>query len=1081
MTARSNEMNSLLKKIAIVVLGLMVADKAFAQSTTGNIFGHVVDQGSGQPVAGVTVIATGPQGDQAGLTEADGSYQLAVIPVGEYQVQFFAPDSTTPTVVPGVLISAGQTIKVDGRVNGSMTPSETMVITRRAPSADFGTARTGITFSGATLQNVPLERNAGDVLALAPGSFVEGNTGNVSVAGSSSLENVYVVDGMNVTGLEYGSTQSRAPNSRGGTNLVLDFLEEISVNTGGYSAEYGGAMGGVVNMVTKSGTNEYKGTLFGMWTPSSLAASPKSDLRISSALTGRSDFGSDLNFGFEVGGPIVKNKLFFWAGFAPRYETSTYQREVQALTDANGDGVADKVGTTDVLARKLLLTKGYSEYRNSYQMGTKLTYLPVENTRVNLSLFTTPTHSQSMYAVNPIIGTASQNPYTGQSEFSRNNTDGILSSSTQLMDRKWRIDATLGWHNETFKRDSPYSDINGRNSIEYSGASLNTFEKVPGCELMMVGGSVFDPCPVDIYHGGGYGQIEQSKGDRYMAELKSTNLFSFLGRHELKYGLRAENNSLNLKRRFSGPAGKSAAIQDFGGEVDAWTNFTLPAGKYPFQFADAASASTLADAPYYKDGLDATVKNQSFAAFLQDGFSPTENLSLNVGLRYEQQKLYDSTDTAFASFHNLGLRAGAIFDPTKEGRAKLYGHYGRFFETVPLNLAARYFGGEGILIRQYDPTSCAAPASQWSGAGNDLAGCTNQTGAYTYNSGKNYPVQPNIKGQYHDELVGGGQWEPWDDFLFGVNLTHRWLKNVVEDGTAASDFSFGLANPGNIPQASVDKAFTEAADKQKQVDAAAMNPNATETEKGLLATQLGDLQSRANNLKGLADAPKPERRYTAATFSLAKRFSKEFTVNAQYTYARLTGNYNGLYDGDNSYAAPNGNNAYDTPELYLNKNGALANDRPHSFRATGFYEHNLGPGKLVLGFVGSFFSGVPRNYMSALIPGQQLVFLLPRGSAGRTPNVVQFDGKVSYRQAVGDSMTMEVFFDLFNIANSRTALLTDDNYTYDMAAPIVGGTKEDLAVAKNVSGQAVSVNPNFGTARVFQAPRYGRMGLRLMF
>ncbi|MDX2018613.1 MAG: TonB-dependent receptor [Deltaproteobacteria bacterium] len=1067
-------MSSLWKRIAIVMFGLMVADKAFAQSTTGNIFGRVVDEVSGKPVSGVTVIASGPQGDQAGLTEADGTYQLAVLPVGEYAVQFFAPDSTTPVNVPNVVVSAGQRVRVDGKVNGAMTPSETVVVTRRAPSADFGTARTGITFNAETLQSVPLERNAGDVLSLAPGAFVEGNTGTVSIAGATGLENSYVVDGLNVTGIEYGSMQGRVPNSRGGTNLVLDFLEEIAINTGGYAAEYGGAMGGVVNMVTKSGTNRWKGTVFGMYTPSAFYGSPKADLRVSSALTGRSDFNSDLNFGFEVGGPLIKNKLFLWAGFAPRLESSTFQRQVQGLVDANGDGMAD-VDAAGNPTRKLLQSKGYDEYRNSYQMGTKLTYLPVDNTRLNLSLFTSPTHSQSMYPQNAAISLAAQNPYSGQSEFMRNNTDVILSSTTQLMDRKWRIDATLGFHHETFKRDSPYRDLNNRNSLEYYGTSLSNFENVPGCAPVTVGGNTFDPCPVDAYHTGGYGLIEQSTGNRTMGELKSTHLLNLFGRHELKYGIRGENNELNLKRRYSGPVGNQAAIQDYGaGGIAAYSFFTLPQGKYPFEFA--SDASPLAGSPYYQDGLDATVKNNTFAVFLQDGYSPTSNLSLNVGLRYERQKLFDSKNEPFASMDNVGLRAGAIYDPTSEGRAKLYTHYGRFFETVPLNMSARYFGGEGVLVRQFDPATCTTPSSQWSGSGGEFNSCTS-AGTFAANNGKNYPVQPNIKGQYHDEIVAGGQWEPWDDFLFGVNFTHRWLRNVIEDGTAV-DGTFVLANPGNIPQDALDKADADAMKKQAELDAATLAMDKAAIDR--LQNEVSNLQSRSANLKGLAAAPKPTRRYTAMTLSLAKRLSKQFMVNAQYTYARLTGNHNGLYDADVSYAAPNGNTQYDLPEMYLNKNGPLANDRPHSLRVTGYYEQNVGPGRLTFGVVASAYSGVPRNYISNLNYGYQ-TFLLPRGSAGRTPTVTQFDTKLSYRQAIGDSMTMEVFFDIFNLINSRTALLTDDNYTFDQAAPIVGGTKADLAVAKSLQGQPLNVNPNFGNGRVFQAPRYGRMGLRLTF
>ncbi len=1065
---------SLFKRIGLVLCALLVgADPAFAQFTTGSLFGKVVDEASGSPVSGVTVIATGPQGDQAALTEADGSYQLAALPLGEYVVQFFAPDATESVNVMGVVVAAGQTVRVDGMINAQVAPSETMVITRRAPSVDLGTSRTGLTLQGETMMNLPLDRTFGGVLSLAPGAFFDAS-GNVSVMGASGLENVYMIDGLNVTGIEYGSIMStRDPKSRGGTNLVLEFLDEVSINTGGYAAEYGGAMGGVVNAVTKSGTNEFKGSVFGMWTPSGLYGSPIYESRSNSSLSGRSEFGNELNFGFEVGGPIIKNRLFFWAGFAPRLESSDFRRNVNALVDANGDFMAD-VDAAGNPIRTRLQSNLLKEHRRSYQMGTKITFLPDETSRLNLSLFTTPTQAQSVAVMNPVINPASQELDSALNEFHRNNTDVQLSGTKQMFDRAWRIDALLGYHRESYKHDSPYSNINNLNSVENFNSSLYDLEGIGGCKPVVVGDQVFDPCPVDAYHGGGFGMIERSNGSRMQADLKSTHLFSLGGRHELKYGARFELNEMTLRRRYSGPQGNRRAIQAFPDDVAQWSLFTLPQGSYPFQFAE--DATPLTGAPYYQDELNATVKNNTWATFIQDSYSPVSNLTLNVGLRYERQKLFDFKNNPFATLDNVGLRAGAIYDPTKEGRAKLYTHYGRFFETVPLNLAARYFGGEGVAIDVRDRASCPTSPTGWLGSGGEAAGCQSAY-AYAYNNGANYPVQPNLRGQYHDEIVAGGQWEPWDDFLLGLNVTHRWLGNVIEDGaTRIEDFTFVLANPGNIPQKALDKADAEIAAKQMELAAAT-----ADVDKQRLEAEVGNLEARSRALKDLAVAPKPRRRYTGATLSLAKRFSQNFMMNAQYTYARLTGNYNGLFDPDNDYAAPNGNNSYDTPDLYLNKNGALANDRPHSARVMGNYQHQVGPGTLVGGLVFNAYSGVPRNYMANLAGAGQLVFLLPRGSAGRTPTVTQVDLKLSYRQALGNSLSMELFADLFNVLNTKTALLMDDNYTFDNATAIVGGTKDDLKVARNSSGQALSPNPNFGNGRVFQVPFHGRLGLRLLF
>ena len=132
-----------------------------------------------------------------------------------------------------------------------------------------------------------------------------------------------------------------------------------------------------------------------------------------------------------------------------------------------------------------------------------------------------------------------------------------------------------------------------------------------------------------------------------------------------------------------------------------------------------------------------------------------------------------------------------------------------------------------------------------------------------------------------------------------------------------------------------------------------------------------------------------------------------------------------------------------------------------------------------LSFAG--YSGVPRNYVGALLGGQQLVFILPRGSAGRTPNVFQVDAKIGYKQPLTKNTSVELFFDLFNLFNSRTALSMDDNYTTDTTGAIVNGNLNDLAHAKNAAGLPIQKNPNFGNPTAFQAPIHGRMGLRLLF
>ena len=245
--------------------------------------------------------------------------------------------------------------------------------------------------------------------------------------------------------------------------------------------------------------------------------------------------------------------------------------------------------------------------------------------------------------------------------------------------------------------------------------------------------------------------------------------------------------------------------------------------------------------------------------------------------------------------------------------------------------------------------------------------------------------------------------------------------------------------------------------------------------------QLGTAQSVLGNLKGLQAEPKPERTYDALTLSVDKRFSKQWLVHASYTYSRLIGNYEGLYQDHQDYFAPNGGNAYDTQDLVLNQRGPLPNDHPHSGRIDGYYMQPIGRGSIVFGLGFAARSGQPINYYSNLAGNGQIVTLLPRGSGGRTPPITQFDGKLSYRCPLTPKTNIEAFLDVFNLFNQQATLRVDDDYTFDSAAPIVNGSKDDLKYAKNANGGPLNVNPNYGRATAYQAPIHGRLGLRLTF
>jgi len=442
----------------------------------------------------------------------------------------------------------------------------------------------------------------------------------------------------------------------------------------------------------------------------------------------------------------------------------------------------------------------------------------------------------------------------------------------------------------------------------------------------------------------------------------------------------------------------------------------------------------------------------------------------------------DTYGKAFLDTNNLGPRFGAIYDPTNDGRSKISVSYGRYFESIPMNLAARYFGGEGIVNRNGVPLStCTQPdaykwtgAAEWNQCDRPALGATTTDmaagGTGQFNNGSSYPVQANLKGQFHNEIVATAERQILEDLTIRADYIHRWIGKVIEDGTADASGAFVLVNPGDIPQSSIDAARREFE-----------NLNAMDQTDANIAAQTQAAQVKLNNLVGLAAAPKPERTYDALTLSVNKRFSKAWFTRASYTYSRLVGNYGGLFQSEGNYFAPNGNNSWDTPDLYNNQRGYLPNDRPNQGRLDGYYTAALGKGTVTFGVSFSARSGMPRNTLSAWYFGQGHNMLLPRGSGGRTPAVTQFDGKIMYGRALGGGVTMEAYLDLFNLFNQQATLITDDVYTYDLAPSIINGTTSDLKFAKNFAGGPLTKNPNYGQTLAYQLPFNGRMGLRLVF
>jgi len=264
--------------VALSILFLS-AIPALAQETTGSIRGRVVDA-QGLAVPGVTVTATGVQGVKTTVTDADGRFSLPFLTPGVYRVRgelqgFKAVEQGNVTV------SLGQAIDLPIKMEiGGLT--ETVQVTGAAPIIDPTSTTTGAVLSSEMFSQVPIGRRLSDTLYMAPGVSTGGSIGtaNPSISGSSGLENQYVIDGVNVTNQGYGALGSYSIVFGSlGNATPFDFVKEVQVKTGGYEAEFGQSTGGVVNVVTESGSNDVRGSVFGYTRPSATRASGRQRLR----------------------------------------------------------------------------------------------------------------------------------------------------------------------------------------------------------------------------------------------------------------------------------------------------------------------------------------------------------------------------------------------------------------------------------------------------------------------------------------------------------------------------------------------------------------------------------------------------------------------------------------------------------------------------------------------------------------------------------------------------------------------------------------------------------------------------------
>jgi outer membrane receptor protein involved in Fe transport len=1031
--------------ICAMAATLWLAPKtSLAQQSMGILTGNVVDAQSKQPVADVVVTATSPnlQGEQLVVTDSSGLYRIPSLPPGTYTIRF-EKEQFKPYSRDGIQLRADSTLRVDAMLLSEIvTSKEEVVVVARPPTVDQGSSSTGQNISQEFTRRIPVGAPGGKgggsrsfeaVAETTPGANAD--TYGTSINGTTSPENQYVLDGMSVNNPAFGVV---------GTPLSMEFIKEVNVISGGYMPEYGRATGGMMNVVTKSGSNEFHGGVFGYYSPGALEGK-RTIIRSAGQTVGTdTSLGYIGDIGLDIGGPIAKDKLWFYAGVDFARTRFNLRRTLNA-TRLNPDGTVDvnaaNQGIQDYIPGSE--SNWVAESTQIQAMG-KLTFAVNPDNQLALAVYATPTQTggNGKYAINPATGqpetdprvTAGLNgPYEALAhEQLGSSFDTSLKWTSAFSNKRILLDTTIGWHHETGgilpsdgSEPGSSSGLAGLSRVVWRRNNpgfhnITDFESVPAGYCLTAAA-----CPVTTYNTGGPDFLRRQALDRYQGRSILTYLLQGAGHHVIKAGVDVEQMMYHNTKAYSGTVRYRESTR---GTSFAWNR------GYGFL--------TGPDEAIVLPKITNDTRSITAGGFLQDSWSVMDKVTLNLGLRYDAQFLYDTYGNRGLSLPNQwSPRAGVIYDPTQSGRSKVFANYARFYESVPLDMADRALSGEaGVTAVQRAGCNDISPNGPCLGAANRLPGTgTPPNDIFALSGGAgSIAIDPNIKPQSSDEIVAGGEYEILRDTRVGLSYTKRWMNYVIEDMSRDEAQTYFLGNPGY----------------------------------------------------GIAnDFPKPKRDYDAVTLYLTKVFADTWLAQASYTVSYLRGNYAGLFRPETAQIDPNINSDFDLRSLLANRDGPLPGDRTHQIKLYGAKDWELTEQHhITSGISLKARSGTPTGYLgSHPIYTLDETFILPRGSGERTPWEFGADLQLGYRFNIDKDKTVSATIDIFNIFNLQAVTTKDNRYTASDVLPVIGGSANpdgSISGLKHTDGTDFNPsekNPNFGRPTAYQAPRVFRFGLRTTF
>lgn len=1046
---------------------------AFGQETTGSIEVTAKDSaGANVPNVAVTVSASGISAGfkRTVTTNDDGFARLLQVPPGTYIVSTAPVSGFVAKTLPEVTVNLGRSTIIN--IPMSTTVSADITVTSEDVSpVDTTESKIQTTISAATAELLPKGISFASILKVSPSTRVEPLSGQFQIDGASGSENVFVIDGQEVSNVRTGVLNATS-------DIPFSQVQEVQIKSSGFEAEYGGATGGVVNVATRGGSNKWTGEFGSQFSLNSLQTRGRNgliqnNLGLAEYYPTQRDLGS---LGFfptaNLGGPIVKDRLWFFGSWAPQMFSRT--RRIAYLDP-----------TTRLATGRVETYRSESTYENGF---LRIDAQPFSKLRVN-----------STYRYNPASGLGTIPAYSSAIGTVPNDGAGNSGSAytSSLGGRDSSQNLTVGG-DYTPNSDLVISSRYGYYFLNERSGSYGvgdvTIPRVT-CSATTVPANTPFPANFGCIRGFTNGLPVNSNvlfdvTTRKTFDADVTYLFSAGGRHVLKGGYQyngVANQVANTTR--------SQIVLRWGQSIAAYS------GVAALQSTPGALGAGLLRI----FGEQGNVSSKNEGIYLQDKWQIARRLTLNLGLRTERENVPSFTPgnsgITFDFQDKMAPRIGVAYDLTGDGKTKISGFYGWFYDRFKYELPRGSFGGAYYHDFYYEilPGDTLASFTVPNIAGTRLFGtpggaCPTNTITPVFgrvrcdkdfrvpsNAGLGIDlggsIDPDIKAFRQSEMTFTFERDMGRNFTLAARYTHKQVDHTVEDAgfiTSTGSEAYIIGNPGEG-----------------------------------LYKQIAD----ANGLLSL----QPKRTYDAVEVRLDKRFADNWFFNANYTWGRLYGNYSGLASSDeDGRLSPNVNRFFDLPHAGYTvaggkDDGLLPTDRTHAFKFFGAYNFDWkklfnigGNNETLLSTYTTLQSGTPIT-TTVDINNIDTIVLSKRGDLGRTEMFTQTDLALrhSFKFGRDNRFKMIMESDVINVFNesnelTRVNLINLTNFdlidtTLGLVTPAEAGQANAYALASGrfqrngstalaTAAQAAATRyALYNLPSGYQGGRTIRFGFRLVF